>query len=131
MASDHFSISISEKPVAEVEATFGPSDKHGADLRFHGVVRDSEDGRPILGIEYSHYDGMALAELEKIVHETGKSEIAHLVAIHHKIGFVKNGEASIVIRVQTPHSADAFRIGAEYLRQIKETVPIWKKPIFE
>jgi len=123
-------VSISEQSIAEVEAAFLPSEKHGADIRFHGAVRDSEDERPISGIEYSHYEGMALVELEKIAREMADSEIAHLVAIHHKIGFVSNGEASIVIRVQTPHSADAFRITAEYLRRIKASVPIWKKPIF-
>ncbi|MGY8643798.1 MAG: molybdenum cofactor biosynthesis protein MoaE [Verrucomicrobiales bacterium] len=123
-------ISISEQSIAEIEAAFLPSEKHGADIRFHGAVRDSEDARQITGIEYSHYQGMALAELEKIVGEMAGSEIPHLVAIHHKIGFVANGEASIIIRVQTPHSADAFRITAEYLRRIKATVPIWKKPVF-
>ncbi len=123
-------LSISEKSIVEIEAGFHPSEQHGADIRFHGAVRNSEDDRKISGIEYSHYQGMALTELEKIAKDMSDEEIPHLVAIHHKIGFVKNGEASIIIRVQTPHSADGFRICAEYLRRIKATVPIWKKPVF-
>ena len=54
----------------------------------------------------------------------------HLALVHHVIGYVPAGEASIVIRVQTPHSAAAFEICREYLRRIKSTVPIWKKPVF-
>ena len=45
-------------------------------------------------------------------------------------GTVAAGEASILIRVQTAHSAEGFEISREYLRRIKETVPIWKKPVF-
>ena len=50
MASLHFVYSVSSRPVAEVESTLEPSTIHGADLRFHGVVRDSEEGKVISGI---------------------------------------------------------------------------------
>lgn len=104
---------------------------HGADLRFHGVVRDQEDGRRILGIEYSHYEGMAINELRRIGEVMAIAHPDHFALVHHVIGFVPAGEASILIRVQTPHSAEAFEICREYLRRIKTTVPIWKKPVFE
>ena len=104
---------------------------HGADLRFHGVVRDQEDGRRILGIEYSHYEGMAINELRRIGEAMAIAHPDHVALVHHVIGFVPAGEASILIRVQTPHSAEAFEICREYLRRIKTTVPIWKKPVFE
>jgi len=130
MASDHFSSSISEKSVPEAEKTLSTSVTHGADLRFHGVVRDLENGRGISGIEYSSYPGMAEAELEKIGAAMGEEYPEHLAMVHHCVGFVAVGEASILIRVQTKHSAAAFEICQEYLRRIKETVPIWKKPVF-
>ncbi len=130
MASDHFSSSISEKTVPEVEKALSPSTKHGADVRFHGAVRDLEDEKEISGIEYSSYPGMAEAELEKIGAEMGEGFPNHLAMVHHCVGFVPVGEASILIRVQTKHSAAAFEISREYLRRIKETVPIWKKPVF-
>ncbi len=130
MASLHFSASISEDSIVEVENRLTPSTEHGADLRFHGVVRDLEDDRLISGIEYSFYEGMALRELNRI----GESMIGeyphHLALVHHKVGFVAAGEASIFIRVQTAHSAEGFDISREYLRRIKETVPIWKKPVW-
>lgn len=130
MASPHFVYSVSGRSVAEVEAELAPSTVHGADLRFHGVVRDLEDGRPINGIEYSHYEGMALKELRRIGESMANDFPDHLALVHHVTGFVPAGVASILIRVQTAHSSEAFEICREYLKRIKQTVPIWKRPVF-
>lgn len=130
MASLHFVYSVSSRPVAEVENTLVPSTIHGADLRFHGVVRDSEEGKVISGIEYTHYEGMAANELRKIGEAMMTEFPDHLALVHYVVGFVAAGEASILIRVQTPHSAAGFDLCREYLRRIKSTVPIWKKPVF-
>jgi len=130
MASSDFIVSISEKTIAEVEKAFPPSTKHGADIRFHGVVRDEEDGKTITGIDYSSYPGMAEDELKKVAQSMLEENPNHLVSIHHCLGFVAAGEASIIIRVQTAHSQEAFDLSREYLKRIKTSVPIWKKPIF-
>lgn len=130
MASSHFTASISERPVAEVEAELDPSTVHGADLRFHGVVRDTEEGRIIAGIDYSHYEAMALRELGRIGEAMQREHPGHLALVHHVVGFVPAGVASILIRVRTAHSAEAFELCREYLRRIKATVPIWKRPAF-
>ena len=130
MASPHFVYSVSTRAVSEVETGLPASMIHGADLRFHGVVRHQEDGRNILGIEYSHYEGMVINELQRIGEAMTTAFPHHLALVHHVIGFVPAGEASLLIRVQTPHSAEAFDIAREYLRRIKATVPIWKKPVF-
>ena len=130
MNSPHFTASISEKSIASVESKLEPSTKHGADIRFHGVVRDSENEQEISGIDYSFYKEMALAELEKIGIAIGEEFPDHIALVHHKVGYVAAGEASILIRVQTAHSKEGFAISQEYLRRIKETVPIWQKCIF-
>ena len=51
------------------------------------------------------------------------------MAIHHRLGFVPVGEAGILIRIQTAHSAEAYELSREYLRRIKTSVPIWKRPV--
>ena len=130
MASSDFNVSISEKTIPEVEKAYLPSTIHGADIRFHGVVRDLEDGKTITGIDYSCYPEMAEGELKKIAISMQTDHPDHLVSIHHCIGFVAAGEASIIIRVQTAHSQAAFDLSREYLRRIKASVPIWKKPVF-
>ncbi len=130
MASSDFKVSISEQTIAEVEQAFPPSNRHGADIRFHGVVRAEEDGRTITGIDYSCYPDMAFAELEKIAATMVAENPDHLAIIHHRVGFVAAGDASIIIRVQTAHSQAAFDLSREYLKRIKASVPIWKKPVF-
>jgi len=113
-----------------VEAELPTSTVHGADIRFHGVVRDEEEGRPIAGIDYSHYEAMALRELEGIGAAMTARYPDHHALVHHRIGFVAAGEASLLIRVLTRHSAEGFEVSREYLRRIKETVPVWKRPVF-
>jgi molybdopterin synthase catalytic subunit len=108
MASPHFVYSVSTRSVAEVESVLAPSTVHGADLRFHGAVRDREEGKPLAGIDYSHYDTMALRELQRIGEAMAAEFPGHLALVHHVIGYVPAGVASILIRVQTTHSAEAF-----------------------
>lgn len=122
-----FASTLSETPIPEVEATLAPSTQHGADIRFHGVVRDTEEGAPIVGIEYTCYEKMARTEFERIGAAMLEEHPEHLAFVHHRIGFVRIGEASILIRVLTRHSAEGFDLSREYLRQIKTSVPIWKK----
>lgn len=131
MEKSQFIASIGELPIPQFEASLAPSTIHGADLRFHGVVRDTEDGRPILGIDYSAYRPMADRELDTIVEAMAAEHPDHLVTIHHRVGYVPAGEASLLIRVQTAHSAAAFELCREYLRRIKATVPVWKRVVFE
>lgn len=130
MENHRFTCSVSPRPVPEVEAGLDSSTVHGADIRFHGVVRDEEDGRPITGIDYSHYEAMAMRELEGIGAAMVADFPGHRALVHHRVGFVPAGEASLLIRVLTRHSAEGFEISREYLRRIKETVPVWKKPVF-
>ena len=121
-------ITLSEAPVPPSPVL--DSGVWGADLAFLGRVRGMEDGRPISGIEYTAYPEMALQEMEKIVRSMQDIHGPHPVCIHHRTGFVATGEPSILIAVGARHSAAAFALSTEYLRRIKETVPIWKRPVF-
>ncbi len=122
-----FKISFSEAPIEPVKSVF--SDGEGAECQFLGTVRGEEDGKPISGIEYSAYRPMADAELEKICHRAQSEHGAHRVEIQHRLGFVPAREPSVVIRVNTKHSALSFELCRWYLKEIKTEVPIWKKPV--
>lgn len=123
-----YSFQLSTDPIPQLPAVF--ADGEGADVQFLGTVRGEEDGRPITGIEYTVYQGMAEKELEKLC-ERGQREMGpHRVDIQHRLGFVAAREPSIVIRVKTRHSAEAFDVCRWYLKEVKTTVPIWKKPVF-
>jgi molybdopterin synthase catalytic subunit len=130
MASQHFATNISAESVPDVEKRLEPSTAHGADIRFHGVVRDREGDRPITAIDYSCYAEMAERELEKIAEVLSEKFPTGRLFIHHRIGEVAVSEASLLIRAQMPHSAEAFVLAQEALKMVKETVPVWKKPCF-
>ena len=104
--------------------------ENGAELRFLGVVRESEEGRRLEGIRYTAYDAMSRALLEEIAEEGSTRFSSHHLAIVHRIGFVPAGEPSILIEVSFPHSGESFDACHWYLREIKTRVPIWKEPIF-
>lgn len=106
------------------------SGEWGADLAFLGRVRDTEDGRRITGIEYTAYPEMALSVMRELVEAMQAEHGAHPVRIYHRTGFVPAGEPSILIATGARHSAAAFALCGEYLRRIKTSVPVWKRPVF-
>lgn len=123
-----FAIILSEIPIASTSPTF--ADGEGAEVQFLGTVRGEEDGRAISGIEYSAYRPMADRELDRLCHRAQSELPPHRVEIQHRLGFVPACEPSIVIRVKTRHSAEGFELCRWYLREIKTSVPIWKKPVW-
>ncbi len=121
-------ITLSSDPVPAPPAL--TSGEWGADVCFLGRMRDTEDGRRITGIEYTAYPEMALRELHAIAAAMQTEHGAHPLRVHHRTGFVPAGEPSILIATGGRHSAAAFALCHEYLRRIKATVPVWKRPVF-
>ncbi|MDB6133475.1 MAG: molybdopterin biosynthesis MoaE protein [Verrucomicrobiales bacterium] len=104
------------------------SGEWGAQVCFYGRVRDSENGRPLRGITYSSYDSMALREMERLAAGMQVDYGPHPLRLHHRTGFVANGDASLLIAVAGRHSAESFALCAEYVRRLKISVPVWKHP---
>ncbi len=123
-----FSVIISEEPIVPEPAVF--SDGEGAECQFLGTVRGEEEGRAISGIDYSAYRPMADRELEALCERAEREHGTHRVEIRHRVGFVPNCEPSILIRVKTRHSGLAFDLCRWYLKEIKTSVPIWKKVVW-
>ena len=101
----------------------------GAVVDFAGVVRGDEGGAPITALDYEAYEDMARSEMERIVRELSARFPCHAVKITHRIGRVPVGEASIDVRVEAKHRADAFGMLAEFMNRLKQDVPIWKKVV--
>ncbi len=119
---------LSTDPISSAEPHFEPEE--GAEVRFLGVVRGSEEGRAIRGIDYSAYLPMAEKTLAALLEDGRARHGPHRVFIQHRLGFVPAEEPSLLLCVQTKHSAEAFDLCQWYLREIKSTVPIWKKPVW-
>jgi molybdopterin synthase catalytic subunit/molybdopterin converting factor small subunit len=107
------------------------SDDAGAIATFTGTVRRRSRDRTVLYLEYEAYEGMAEEVMAELAAELkGRHELRD-VAIHHRVGRVEIGEPSVVIAVSAAHRAAALAACREAIDQLKETVPLWKKEVYE
>jgi molybdopterin synthase catalytic subunit len=103
------------------------SDANGAIVLFLGTVRDLNDGRGVLGIEYTAYRSMAERELETIVEEAAALADSNDIAVEHRLGELAIGDCSVAIAVAHPHRERAFEAARYVIEEIKKRVPIWKR----
>src|SRR5437016_14078096 len=103
----------------------------GAVVDFWGIVRGSEEGREIDGIEYEAHREMAEHQLTGIAQQAIEKFELELIAIHHRIGFIAPGEASLFVQVASRHRAEAFRASQWVVDELKKKIPIWKRPKFK
>ena len=103
----------------------------GATVTLDGYAREWTRGRRTLCLVYEAYAPMALHELYRLGRKAHESfDIAH-IGIVHRTGRLEIGETSVVIAVSAPHRRAAFEACEWAIRELKRTVPIWKKEIFE
>jgi molybdopterin synthase catalytic subunit len=74
---------------------------------------------------------MAEKTMAEIADELTRRHEVTRVAIAHRVGRVDIGEASVVIAVSAPHRAAALAACKEAIDTLKETVPLWKKEVYE
>ena len=103
----------------------------GAMTTFVGTTRNTNDGRRVIRLEYECYPGMAEKEMSKIGAEALARWPIKKIAMSHRLGQVDIGEASVAIAVSSSHRHAAFEACHYAINQLKETVPIWKKELYE
>ena len=100
---------------------------------FLGQVRDDlSEGRRVVAIEYSAYEGMVSNEAEKIkgIIFNEFSDVLGIVIIH-SVGAVKAGDISMFVLVSAGHRDHATKACQKLVELIKERLPVWKKEIFD
>jgi molybdopterin synthase catalytic subunit len=103
----------------------------GAIATFIGTTRNHNEGRKVIALDYEAYPEMAEKELERIGEEAKQKWQIERMAITHRIGPVEITEPSVIIAVSAAHRDDAFQACRFAIEEIKKTVPIWKKEVFE
>ena len=103
----------------------------GAITSFIGVVRDENLGRRVQFLEYEGYEPLALRAFLRIEQEIHAHWAAVTLGLHHRLGRLEIGEASIAIVVASPHRAEAFAACRYAIERVKQIVPIWKHEHFE
>ena len=103
----------------------------GAVATFAGLVRDPNLGRRVLFLEYEAYEALAVKALELIVAEAREAWPDTRLAVHHRIGRLEVGDASVAIAAASPHRAHAFAACRYAIERVKQIAPIWKHEHFE
>ncbi|KAG9086244.1 Molybdopterin synthase catalytic subunit [Ceratobasidium sp. UAMH 11750] len=143
---DNFTLTYEPLDVSEIMDSVR-DDGAGALALFVGTTRDNFNGKRVVRLEYEAYSKLAIKSLSKIANNARKLDIpphefgptstssasstsaASLtrIAIHHRLGSVPVGEASIVIAVSSPHRREAFYVCEWILEQVKMHTPVWKR----
>jgi molybdopterin synthase catalytic subunit/molybdopterin converting factor small subunit len=103
----------------------------GGIATFIGTTRVESRGRTVHYLDYEAYGGMAEQVMAEIAEELKRRHDLCEVAITHRVGRVNIGELSVVIAVSAPHRAAALAACKEAIDTLKETVPLWKKEVYE
>ncbi len=126
---DFFEITFQSLDVGAIARRVVP-ENCGATVALDGYVRRWTRGRETLYLVYEAYDAMALLEMQKLgAAARARFEIEN-IGIVHRLGRLEIGETSVVIAVAAPHRRHAFEACEWIIKELKRTVPIWKKEFY-
>ncbi len=106
------------------------SSRAGAVATFVGLVRDHDPSvvGEVVGLEYSAHPDAATT-LERIASDVASDDDVLDVAVSHRIGHVRVGEAAIVAAVSGAHRAEAFDACRRLVETVKAELPVWKREL--
>ncbi len=123
---------VTDKPIKLQELVDWVSDPEaGAITTFIGTTRNNNEGRRVIALDYDAYPEMAEKELRRIGEDASKKWQICRMAIVHRIGPVQITQASVMIAVSSAHREAAFAACRFAIEEIKKTVPIWKKELYD
>ena len=103
----------------------------GAIAAFVGLVRDRNQGRIVHFLEYEAYEPLAVRALDTIREEACATWPDVRLGVHHRVGRLSVGEASIIIVAVSPHRGEAFAACRYTIERVKQIAPIWKHEHFD
>lgn len=129
MVNDFAELTFETLDVGAIARRVVPSNC-GAIVTLDGFVRRFTKGRETLYLVYEAYEPMALKEMKKLIEAAHADFEIENVGIAHRLGKLEIGETSVVISVAAPHRRDAFQACEWLIKELKRTVPIWKKEVY-
>ncbi len=104
----------------------------GAVASFTGTTRDTFEGKKVLKLSYEAYRDMAVASMRALgLAVLSRHTDCRCVVVAHRLGEVPVGDASVIIHVSSAHRRAALAAVAEAIDELKASVPVFKKEIFE
>ncbi|MCP9756734.1 molybdenum cofactor biosynthesis protein MoaE [Lacihabitans sp. CCS-44] len=128
----HINIKLTQTVLSlEACSAFVSADNVGGIVNFVGTVRNQTKGKKVLKLDFEAYEPMAVSEMAKIAQQAIEKYEVHKMAIHHRIGMLEVGEIPVIIAASSAHRKAAFEACQYAIDTLKETVPIWKREVFE
>jgi molybdopterin synthase catalytic subunit len=125
---------VTRDPLDAARLARAVADAGGADgalVTFIGLVRRENLGRRVLHLEYEAYEPLAVRAFERIAGEARQQWPGTGIALHHRVGRLEIGEASVAIVATSAHRANAFAACRFAIERVKQIAPIWKHEFFE
>jgi len=119
-------LTLTHDPITETAPQM--SEGMGAVVTFHGVVRGTEEGEAIAAIDYEANEEMARHQFGLIFDALEKRWPVESVRLVHRLGVVPANEASLRVEIMAPHRVEAFEACQFLINEMKDKVPIWKRP---
>jgi molybdopterin synthase catalytic subunit len=124
-----------DRMTAALTASAGPGNPDagadGAVVTFLGLVRNHNVGRSVRYLEYEAYEPLAVKAFERIASEIRERWPGARLALHHRVGRLEVGEASVAIVARSPHRGDAYAACRYAIERVKQIAPIWKREFFD
>jgi molybdopterin synthase catalytic subunit len=102
----------------------------GAVVSFAGVIRDHNDGRSVVRLEYTAHPSAQDTLTAVVAEVAADAHGVRAIAASHRIGTLRVGDAALVAAVAADHRAAAFQTCAKLVDTIKAQLPVWKHQFF-
>lgn len=129
MPPDENARTVVREPI-DIEALSRTEPEDGALCVFTGVVRNHNDGKSVLYLEYEGYEEMVVSIFVEIAAEARTRFGVSRVRIVHRLGRMEIGETSVAVAVSSPHRGEAFEACRFAIDTLKHKAPIWKKEFY-
>jgi len=101
----------------------------GATVTFEGVVRDHDDGRSVVALEYSAHP-TAAGLVAQVAAQTAERAGVVAVAVTHRYGPLGIGDVALAASVSAAHRREAFDACSHLVDEVKDRLPVWKRQVF-
>ncbi len=103
------------------------SPRFGGMTLFVGMVRNHNQGKTVVQLEYEAYNDMVERVFDRLCTEIEQEHPETRLAIEHRVGRLSIGDYAVVIAAAAAHRAEAFVAARTLIERLKEEAPIWKK----
>ena len=121
-------VSITDGPLDDVPQLWRPNGA-GAIVSFEGVVRGTEEDRPIDALDYDVYEPMATRQLTQLAESLIQQHGLMAMRVEHSRGRVPVGRCSFRLQIASKHRKEAIQAMDVFIDRLKQDVPIWKKAV--